>query len=152
MLVLTRKLNEEIHIGPNVTITILRVQGQAVRVGIQAPKHLNIVRGELIGRPKPSAAVVATSVAADDEHGCMSAANAIETPSAMPSSLAPSEDGTGEPEMTTGGRTLQRLSRCRASGESFDFSARHPQRSSPASHVALPASTPLGRRGSSVRQ
>ena len=47
MLVLTRKLRESIQIGPNVTITILRVKGQAVRIGIEAPRDVRVVRGEL---------------------------------------------------------------------------------------------------------
>lgn len=47
MLVLTRKLQEKIRIGENVTITVLRVKGKAVRLGIEAPLETAIVRGEL---------------------------------------------------------------------------------------------------------
>ncbi|HZL87301.1 MAG TPA: carbon storage regulator [Pirellulaceae bacterium] len=47
MLVLTRKLQEQIRIGDNVTITVLRVKGHAVRIGIQAPRDVRVVRGEL---------------------------------------------------------------------------------------------------------
>jgi len=47
MLVLTRKPREEIRIGNGITITILRVKGQSVRVGIDAPNDIRIVRGEL---------------------------------------------------------------------------------------------------------
>lgn len=47
MLVLTRKPREEIRIGDGITITILRVKGQQVRVGIEAPNDIRIVRGEL---------------------------------------------------------------------------------------------------------
>ena len=47
MLVLTRKVREQIRIGENITITILRVQGQAVRVGIDAPRSVRVVRAEL---------------------------------------------------------------------------------------------------------
>jgi carbon storage regulator CsrA len=47
MLVLTRKLQETIQIGDNVTITILRLKGNTVRVGITAPRDLKVVRGEL---------------------------------------------------------------------------------------------------------
>ncbi len=47
MLVLTRKLNEEILIGDNVKITLLRMQGGSVRIGIEAPREVRIVRGEL---------------------------------------------------------------------------------------------------------
>jgi carbon storage regulator CsrA len=51
MLVLTRKSHETIQIGPNIVITILRVKGNAVRVGIEAPRNVNVLRGELEHRP-----------------------------------------------------------------------------------------------------
>ena len=47
MLVLTRKQNEKIRIGPSITITVLRMKGKAVRLGIEAPHDVNVVRGEL---------------------------------------------------------------------------------------------------------
>ena len=47
MLVLTRKLQEQIQIGDNITITILRVKGNSVRVGIDAPREIRVVRSEL---------------------------------------------------------------------------------------------------------
>jgi carbon storage regulator CsrA len=47
MLVLTRKSQEKIQIGENITITILRVKGQAVRVGIDAPRDVRVLRTEL---------------------------------------------------------------------------------------------------------
>jgi len=50
MLVLTRKNQEKIHIGDNVTVTIVRVQGNTVRVGIEAPGDVRIVRSEVAAR------------------------------------------------------------------------------------------------------
>jgi carbon storage regulator CsrA len=47
MLVLTRKANEQIQIGDNVVITILQVKGQSVRVGIEAPREVRVLRSEL---------------------------------------------------------------------------------------------------------
>ena len=47
MLVLTRKQQEQIRIGNQVTITILRISGNQVRVGIEAPPDVRILRGEL---------------------------------------------------------------------------------------------------------
>ncbi|HUE72078.1 MAG TPA: carbon storage regulator [Pirellulaceae bacterium] len=47
MLVLTRKLQERIKIGENVTITVLRVKGNAVRIGIEAPRSVRVIRAEL---------------------------------------------------------------------------------------------------------
>ena len=50
MLVLSRKLNQEIVIGENITITVLKIKGNTVRLGIEAPREIHVVRGEL---PRP---------------------------------------------------------------------------------------------------
>jgi carbon storage regulator len=47
MLVLTRKYQEKIRIGDNITITVLRTKGKAVRLGIEAPMDVPVIRGEL---------------------------------------------------------------------------------------------------------
>lgn len=47
MLVLTRKTQEQIHIGDQITITILKVHGRSVKVGIQAPREVRVIRAEL---------------------------------------------------------------------------------------------------------
>ena len=47
MLVLTRKKKEIIRIGPDIVVTILRVHRGNVRIGIDAPNHLTVLRGEL---------------------------------------------------------------------------------------------------------
>jgi len=47
MLVLTRKQNEKIRIGDSITITVLRMKGKAVRLGIEAPHDISVIRGEL---------------------------------------------------------------------------------------------------------
>lgn len=48
MLVLSRKTNETIQIGDNIEIRIIEVKGDTVRLGIEAPKSIDILRGELI--------------------------------------------------------------------------------------------------------
>ena len=53
MLVLTRKLQQQIKIGEQITVTILRVKGNTVRLGVQAPREVRVIRGEL---PKTDAA------------------------------------------------------------------------------------------------
>ena len=55
MLVLTRKCEEKIRIGRNITITVLRINGKAARLGIEAPSNVTVLRGEL--RPALSDAV-----------------------------------------------------------------------------------------------
>ena len=47
MLVLTRKLQEKICIGDDVTVTVLKMKGKTVRLGIEAPGKVAVVRGEL---------------------------------------------------------------------------------------------------------
>jgi carbon storage regulator CsrA len=47
MLVLTRKARQQIQIGPYVTVTILKIKGQSVRLGIEAPKDVCVLRTEL---------------------------------------------------------------------------------------------------------
>jgi len=48
MLVLTRKQNEQICIGDNIKITVIRTKGKAVRLGIEAPTEISVLRGELV--------------------------------------------------------------------------------------------------------
>jgi carbon storage regulator len=50
MLVLTRKIGEEIAVGKDVTIRVLQIHGNRVRVGIVAPSTLPIHRGEVQSR------------------------------------------------------------------------------------------------------
>ncbi|WP_397570614.1 carbon storage regulator [Schlesneria sp. T3-172] len=47
MLVLSRKPSEKIHIGPDITITVVRIGPNTVRLGIDAPREMNVRRGEL---------------------------------------------------------------------------------------------------------
>jgi carbon storage regulator CsrA len=47
MLILSRKVGERIHIGEEITIIINRLAGNRVTLGIEAPDHLRIMRGEL---------------------------------------------------------------------------------------------------------
>jgi len=46
VLVLSRKVGETIKAG-GVTITVVRIKGSNVRIGVEAPDHVPIVRGEL---------------------------------------------------------------------------------------------------------
>ena len=47
MLVLSRKKNESIVIGDNIRLEILKVSGSTVRIGVQAPRDVKVLRGEL---------------------------------------------------------------------------------------------------------
>ena len=56
MLVITRKTNEGLVIADNVTIRILDVGKDRVRIGIEAPKEVRIVREELYNTEKQNVA------------------------------------------------------------------------------------------------
>ena len=47
MLVLSRKVGERILVGDQVTITVVRITGGGVRIGIEAPPELSVIREEL---------------------------------------------------------------------------------------------------------
>ena len=47
MLVLTRKPGQSIVINDNIEVTILEVKGEAVRIGVEAPKEVTIYRHEI---------------------------------------------------------------------------------------------------------
>ncbi|MBC8873881.1 MAG: carbon storage regulator CsrA [Planctomycetes bacterium] len=49
MLVLSRKAAESILIGDNIEVVVVRIDGNRVRLGIQAPQHVRVVRNELQG-------------------------------------------------------------------------------------------------------
>lgn len=47
MLVLSRRVGEKIEIGNGITVTVLRVTGKSVRIGIEAPECVSIRRSEI---------------------------------------------------------------------------------------------------------
>jgi carbon storage regulator len=53
MLILTRRVGESLMIGDTVTVTILDVRGSQVRVGIAAPKNLEVHREEIYQKIHP---------------------------------------------------------------------------------------------------
>ena len=61
MLILTRRVGESLIIGDDVTITVLGVKGNQVRIGVNAPRAVAVHREEILDR------IQADSVADDDE-------------------------------------------------------------------------------------
>lgn len=47
MLILTRRVDESLVIGDNVTVTVLGVKGNQVRIGVDAPRDVSVHREEL---------------------------------------------------------------------------------------------------------
>ena len=50
MLILTRRIEEKLVIGENVTVTMLGVKGSHVRIGIDAPRDITVIREEVLQR------------------------------------------------------------------------------------------------------
>lgn len=66
MLVLSRKPGERIFIGDHVAVTIVRIGPNTVKLGIEAPRDMNIVREELCAGALPKA--LGGTTAAVDAH------------------------------------------------------------------------------------
>ena len=47
MLILSRKVNEKIVIGDNITVSIIEVRGDQIRLGVDAPKSIKVFRQEV---------------------------------------------------------------------------------------------------------
>lgn len=47
MLILSRRESERVHLGDDIVLTIVRVNGDKVRIGVEAPPHVKILRTEL---------------------------------------------------------------------------------------------------------
>ncbi len=47
MLILSRRESESVHLGDDIVLTIVRVSGEKVRIGIVAPPHVKVLRNEL---------------------------------------------------------------------------------------------------------
>lgn len=58
MLILTRRINEALRIGDDVSITVLEIKGNQVRLGINAPKEVSVHREEIYKRIKEKSAQV----------------------------------------------------------------------------------------------
>jgi carbon storage regulator len=64
MLILTRREGESVLIGDEVTITVLRVKGNQVRLGVNAPKNIAVQREEISERVRPEVIGTVASAAA----------------------------------------------------------------------------------------
>jgi len=56
MLILTRKTGQRIRVGQDIEIVVVRMKGDRVRLGIEAPAEVRILRTELLTRNDPRAA------------------------------------------------------------------------------------------------
>ena len=63
MLILSRKTNEKIMIGDDISISIIEIRGDQVRIGVEAPKKVKVFRQEVFDAIKAENKAAAQSVA-----------------------------------------------------------------------------------------
>ena len=59
MLVLSRKPGQKLQIGDNITVTVLEVHGHVLRLGIEAPRDVRVLRAELQDWSRPEVGTTA---------------------------------------------------------------------------------------------
>jgi len=69
MLILTRRVGETLMVGDEVTVTVLGVKGNQVRIGVNAPKDVAVHREEIYDRIKKEGENSASEDAGDDSVG-----------------------------------------------------------------------------------
>jgi carbon storage regulator len=62
MLVLSRKLNEKIVIDGGIIVTVVKIDGNQIRLGIEAPSHVRVFREEIAGTARRAPSEEAASV------------------------------------------------------------------------------------------
>ena len=69
MLILTRRVGETLMIGDEVTVTVLGVKGNQVRIGVNAPRDVTVHREEIYERIKREQAEAGGNEQPDEEQG-----------------------------------------------------------------------------------
>ena len=94
MLVLSRRVGESVVIGDDVTITVLEVRGDVVRVGVDAPRSVKVHRAELVAELAASNQESASP--SQDAVSSLAKALSSKRRPAPPEEPAPPSDGAEE--------------------------------------------------------
>ena len=65
MLILSRKVDEKIKIGDDITLTIIEVHGDMVKIGVEAPKNVKIFRQEVFDAIQSENKAAASQISVD---------------------------------------------------------------------------------------
>jgi carbon storage regulator len=65
VLVLSRKADQSLMLGPDITLTVLAIEGDRVKLGIQAPRDISVLRRELLEQLQDSSAAAPLPAALD---------------------------------------------------------------------------------------
>ncbi|MDB5345234.1 MAG: carbon storage regulator-like protein [Schlesneria sp.] len=112
MLVLSRGLHDEIKIGDDIVVTVLRVSGGNVKIGITAPRSVRVMRGEFtVDHEEVSEGVVAADIGLADIMSCVGlsvaslsatsghSAEATRVDVRMPEAVSSSDGGRRSPSL-----------------------------------------------------
>lgn len=89
MLVLSRKKNELLRLGDNITIKVVEIRNSSVRLGVEAPKNVTVHRGEVYERIQ--AALAAGEPAREIEDALDHRENLTRTTNGIPAACLPVE-------------------------------------------------------------
>ncbi|MFO0872200.1 MAG: carbon storage regulator [Pirellulales bacterium] len=87
MLVLSRRESERIRLGDSIVVTVVRVSGDKVRLGIEAPADVAVLREEL----KPHAAAARSAASSLPDAGSRRSHSAPSLPGSVPGAMVGSE-------------------------------------------------------------
>ena len=65
MLILSRKTDEKIKIGEDITLTIIEIRGDQVKIGVEAPKNVKVFRQEVFNAIQSENKAAASTAKAD---------------------------------------------------------------------------------------
>ena len=78
MLILSRKIDEKIKIGDNITITLIDVHGDQVKIGVEAPKNVKVFRQEVFDAiQNENKAAAVENKAGSEEKSALAALSAL---------------------------------------------------------------------------